>query len=104
MRTATYDLGVAWEWPYDADFVRLLQEACLAHGVTCYAVTPENLGPTLAALAGGSLLFRVYFDRASDSNAAFVPLTVQARALTPVRLNDFAHARRAWDKATMHLE
>jgi hypothetical protein len=104
MRTATYDLGFAWEWPYDAGLVRLVQEACLDHGVTCYTITPDNVRPALAALAGGTLLFRAYYDRASDSNPAFVPFTVQARALVPVRLNDFAHARRAWDKATMHLE
>jgi hypothetical protein len=104
MRTATYDLGFAWEWTYDADFVRFLLEACLLQGVSCYTVTPENLGLAQAALASGTLLFRVFFDRASDSNHAFVPLTVQARTLVPVRLNDFAHARRAWDKSTMHLE
>lgn len=104
MRTATYDLGVAWEWPYDADFMTLLEEACVRRGVTWYAITPQNLGAALASLEEGSLAFRAYFDRASDSNTAFMPLTVQARALTAVRLNDFTQARRAWDKATMHLE
>jgi hypothetical protein len=61
MRTATYDLGFAWEWTYDADFVRFLLEACLLQGVSC-TITPENLGAQ-AALASGTLLFRVFFDR-----------------------------------------
>ncbi len=104
MRTATYDIGIAWEWQYDADFIRFLLEACTAYGVSYYTVTPDNLGATLSALNNGALAFKAYFDRASDSHPGFVPLTVQVRALTSVRLNDFAHARRAWDKSTMHLE
>ncbi len=101
---AVYDLGIAWEWPHDADFVVLLETACHARGLTVCQVTPANCEGVLAALTGGTLAFRVFFDRASDSDAAFVPLVAQMRALNPDRINDFIHSRRAWDKATMHLE
>jgi hypothetical protein len=95
---------MAWEWAHDADFIVLLEAACHARGLTCCQVTPANRDGVLMALANGTLSFRAFFDRASDSDPAFVPLVAQVRALIPDRINDFIHSRRAWDKATMHLE
>lgn len=101
---ATYDLGIAWEWAYDSDFIVLLETACHARGLTCCQITSANRDAALMALVNGTLRFRVFFDRASDSDPAFVPLIAEVRAMIPDRINDFIHSRRAWDKATMHLE
>ena len=100
----TYDLCLAWSWEYDADFVALLRVACLRHGLTLREVTPDTLCNVLARIATGELTVRAFFDRASDGDAAFLPLVEWATARVPHLLNPFATARRAWDKATMHLE
>lgn len=100
----TYDLGLAWTWEYDADFVALLEAACQRHGLTLYQITPATLAQTLEQLASGELSLRAFFDRASDGDPAFLPLVEWAAAHVPCQVNPFAAARRAWDKATMHLE
>jgi hypothetical protein len=101
---ATYDLGIAWEWTYDADFIALLEAACHARGLTCCQITPTNRDSVTTALVNGTLRFRVFFDRASDADPLFMPLVAHVRALIADRINDFTYSRRAWDKATMHLE
>ena len=99
-----YDLCFAWTWEYDADFVALLKAACARRGLTVYEATLATLPDTLARLASGELRFRALFDRASDGDPAFMPLVEWAAAHAPCLINPFAAARRAWDKATMHLE
>ncbi len=100
----TFDLCLAWSWEYDADFVALLRGACQRHGLTLYEVTPQTLAATLELIAAGNLKIHAFFDRASDADPAFLPLTEWAASHAPCRVNPFAAARRAWDKATMHLE
>lgn len=100
----TYDVCLAWSWEYDDDFVALLRDACFRHGLTLYEVTPNTLCDALAHIAAGELTFFAFFDRASDGDPAFLPLVEWATAHVPRLLNPFATARRAWDKATMHLE
>jgi len=100
----TYDLCLAWSWEYDADFVALLGAGCERRGLTMYAVTPATLTDTLARIASGDLAFRAFFDRASDTDPTFLPLVEWATTHVPILINPFATARRAWDKATMHLE
>jgi len=100
----TYDLCLARNWEYDADFVALSSAACDRHGLTFFEVTPATLSETLARITSGELTFRAFFDRASDNDPAFLPLVEWATAHVPCRVNPFAAARRAWDKATMHLE
>lgn len=99
-----YDLCLAWNWDYDADFAHLLEAACNARGQSLLQVTPANLDVTLAALDSEQTRFRVLFDRASDSDERFQPLVDRARAQNLPRLNPQEQSRWAWDKATMHLE
>jgi GNAT superfamily N-acetyltransferase len=100
----TDDLCLAWSWEYDADFAARLGAACARRGLTLHAVTPATLADTLARVVSGNLAFRAFFDRASDGDPAFLPLVEWAASHVPVLINPFAAARRAWDKATMHLE
>ncbi|MEW6094427.1 MAG: hypothetical protein AB1531_10735 [Chloroflexota bacterium] len=99
-----YDLCLAWNWEYDAGFARLLDEACTRRGLTLFQATPANLDLLPAALESGDLLFRAFFDRASDSDARFQPLVDWARRENVFQINPQGQCRWAWDKATMHLE
>jgi glutathione synthase/RimK-type ligase-like ATP-grasp enzyme len=99
-----YDLCLAWNWEYDAGFVRLLEASCTRHGLTLFQVTPHNLEATLAALRNGELGFRVFFDRASDSDPRFQPFVDCAKSQDVICINPQEQARWTWDKATMHLE
>jgi len=75
----TYNFCIAWNWEYDADFVRLLEEACRARGLSLLQVTPQNLSEVLQALANKELSFQVFFDRASDTDARFVTISQLVR-------------------------
>jgi len=99
-----YDLAFAWNWEHDADFVALLQQACQEHGVSLYLVTLANVEATIEALHQGAVGLHAFFDRASDTDLAFLPLVEWAAAHVPYRFNDFQAARHAWDKAAMHRE
>ena len=101
---ATYDLCLAWNWEYDADFVHLLEAACATRGLSFFTVTPDALTGTLASLESGEIAFRTLFDRASDSDERFQPLVEWARRQNVFRINPQEQCRWAWDKATMHLE
>jgi len=100
----TYDLGIAWDWPYDADFVALLQAACHERGRTVLQVTGENLSGVTEALTEGRLGFSAFFDRAWDANPAFHPLAQEVARRVSRLINPYSQARWVHDKATMHLE
>jgi hypothetical protein len=96
-----YDLCFAWNWEYDADFLGLLDAACAARGLTLLNASARNLAEILLRLAGREAGFRVFLDRASEANPAYLPLVGVARDLGARRLNPRELADRAYDKAFM---
>ena len=98
-----YDLCFAWNWEYDADFAALLAAACLQQKVSLLQVTPANLGEMLQAILAGDLGCRVFFDRASDDDPAFLPLVEWAHQHDILRVNGYHRSRRAHNKAANHF-
>jgi len=99
-----FDLCLVWNWEYDLDFVRLLEAACAARGLTFLQVTPENLEVSLAALEAGTLAFGAYLDRASEADERFLAVEAWAFSHDALRLNPRECSLWSEDKATMHLE
>jgi hypothetical protein len=99
----SYDLCLAWNWEYDADFVALLDKACGSQGLSLLQITPDNLGDLLHSLANHQIDFRFFFDRASDVDARFMPLVQWACNHGAYCINSYEQASRTWDKATLHL-
>jgi hypothetical protein len=97
-----FDIGIAWNWEYDADFVRLLRTACRIQGLSVVEITPSNLQEMLPLLADGRVSMKVFLDRASDTDPSFLPLVRWAHTHTVYPLNPYEHACRTWDKTTMH--
>lgn len=100
----TVDLGIGWEWEYDADFVFRLDRFCQQAGLSSYLVHPHNLSETWERVQDGSLFFRTFLDRASDNMEAIRPLVWHLKARGIPVINDPDLLPRANDKATMHLE
>ncbi|MEW6030337.1 MAG: hypothetical protein AB1554_12770 [Chloroflexota bacterium] len=98
-----YDLCLVWNWEHDADFVNAVNEACAARGLTLLSVSSHNLTESLSRLAGRKIGFRVYLDRASEADPAYLPLAQWAVTLGARRINPRETANRAYDKAAMHL-
>jgi hypothetical protein len=97
-----YDLCLTWNWEHDADFLRVLDEACAARGLTLLNVNARNLGESLPLIARREAGFRVFLDRASEADPAYLPLVDIAKSIGARRLNPRELADRAYDKAAMH--
>ncbi len=99
-----YDLSLAWNWEHDADFAALLGAACRSRSLSLVEITPANLAAARVSLLAGEMAFRALYDRASDTDARFIPVVEWARDHGVHAINSHDRARRSWDKATMHLE
>lgn len=97
-----YDLCLAWEWKYDADFVTVLDAACQLHGRSLFQITPENVAEISNSLAKNQIACRVFWDRASEDDARFIPIVQWAAGHYVYRINPFEKARLTWDKGAMH--
>jgi hypothetical protein len=103
-RMTNYDFCLAWNWEYDADFARILEQACEARRLRLLQVTPGNLLEILEALERGEVRFSAFLDRASEADIRFLPLVHCASGQAIYRLNPYDRAVHAMNKATMHLE
>ncbi len=99
-----FDFCLAWNWEYDADFVAILEQACLARGLKFLQVTPGNLFPITEALEKNEIGFSAFLDRASEADPRFLPLVRWAAGHGVYRINPYGRAVHAMNKATMHLE
>lgn len=98
------DLGIAWEWEFDADFVFRLDRACQQVGLSSYIVHPNNLFETWGRIQKGSLSFRTFLDRASDNVETIRAMVHRLKDTGKPLINDPDLLARANDKAAMHLE
>jgi len=99
-----FDLGIAFVWEYDTDFVNLIEEKLQDSGLTTYIIRGHNIAETTSKVHDKKLFFRFYLDRASDAEPSFEEL---ARILTrrkSVIINPYKKVHHAIDKASMHLE
>jgi hypothetical protein len=99
-----YDVCVAWNWEYDADFVHFFEAACAFYGVSLLQVTPENLDSVLEGLKSRKITFSTFFDRACEGDQRFQPLVDWARRHKTFCINPQKQTLWSVDKATMHLE
>ncbi len=102
--TSRYDLALAFDWEYDRDFIRLIEEASRNRGLKTITISPAEVVRAVEAFRSGELDFRVLLDRASGSTPDFISL--QALAVERGRdvIEGLDKFRWASDKATMHLE
>src|SRR4030043_2345524 len=99
-----YDLCRAWNWEYDADFVAILEAACLARGLSLWQVTPANITAALETLSAPDTEILPFLDRDSEADASFIPLVKWAAGHGVFEINPHKRALHAVNKASMHLE
>jgi hypothetical protein len=81
-----------------------LEEACRQSGLSCLAISHNNLMEVLNSVTGSQIAFRTFLDRAWDAAPAFHPLADWAKTNVPSHINPYPRSQWAIDKATMHLE
>jgi glutathione synthase/RimK-type ligase-like ATP-grasp enzyme len=98
------DLGIAWEWEYDAPFVDKVAGACRGQRLSICVINPTNVNDITAKYFNKQLGFRYFLDRGSDARKEFAPLAKLVAAGETRIINHYSHLKRCLDKATMHLE
>ena len=100
----TFDLGLAFIWEYDTDFINLIEGTLQKAGLTTFLVQEHNVYEVTEKIRDRKLSFKFYLDRASDVEPAFEEI---GRILTRRKatiINPYKKIQLAIDKASMHLE
>jgi hypothetical protein len=100
----TFDLAIAWNWEFDSDFIAGIEHECALRKISTYRIDPEHLPDLLKELKLGKINFESFYDRASDSDPAFLPLVRWMEDNAMYLINPYHRVIHAVDKATMHLE
>src|SRR4030042_1947381 len=99
-----FDLGVAYNWEYDVDFVSLVEKHLQEAGLSTYVIHQNNVLEVKEDLLQKKLAFNCYIDRAWDVDERFEEIgKILQRRKTRI-FNPFKNVLHAIDKASMHLE
>ncbi|MBN2372932.1 hypothetical protein JXL19_03995 [bacterium] len=100
------DLGIAWKWEYDNDFVHILNEESIQNNIQSYIIHKYNLQETKDKIDSGAIKFHSFLDRASDEDKDFIPLieSIKGKFHQCWFLNDSYHSTKSSDKSIMHFE
>lgn len=100
----TYDLCLAWNWEYDLGFVHILDDTCRRKGLSLLQITPHNLGEMFETIQNNQVYFRFFWDRASEVDDRFLPLTKWVLENDIQWINHNHKAARTWNKAALHYQ
>lgn len=99
-----FDLGIAYNWEYDIDFVSLIEKQLQNDGLSTYVIHENNLPDAKNELLNKRLSFNCYLDRAWDADERFEEIgKILQRRKTKI-FNPYKKVLHAIDKASMHLE
>lgn len=104
MDMETYDIGLAYVWEYDEDFINLLESVFREHNLTTFKIGYHNLAEVREMVLNRSLLFNFYLDRAGDVDDDFEALGFLLHKRKTYFFNEYKKVSHAVDKASMHLE
>ena len=99
-----FDLGLAFVWEYDNDFIALIENELQSAGLTTFLLSYNNFEDVKNKILNKKIGFNFYLDRAWDVDEDFENLgKIIARRKTVI-LNSYKNIIHAIDKANMHLE
>ena len=99
-----FDLGLAYLWEYDKDFIDLVEEELQSYGLSTFIIGEHNIHEVTADVINRNLSFRFYLDRGWDVDEYFESLGKTITKRKTIVLNPYKRVLHAIDKATMHLE
>lgn len=98
------DLGIAYVWKYDDDFINLIEETFHNEGLSTFLVSYHNIQNVTQKILNKELSFEFYIDRAWDVEKDFEELGKILSKRKTLILNHYHKVLHAIDKASMHLE
>lgn len=99
-----FDIGIAYNWEYDLDFIALAEAQLQKAGISTYIIHQNNIAEVKEDLLEKKLSFTCYLDRAWDVDERFEEIgKILLRRKTKI-FNPYKNVLHAIDKASMHLE
>jgi glutathione synthase/RimK-type ligase-like ATP-grasp enzyme len=98
-----FDIGLAWDWEYDRDFIFGIEEKCINLNLSTFRIEPHNIESITRLVKSKKIVFRTFLDRASDSADNFIPLAKFLSKTQTYIFNRYEFVEYAKDKANMHL-
>ena len=99
-----YDLGLAYVWEYDYDFIEMTETSVQKAGLSSYRITGKNIFEVTEKIKNRKLGFNFYLDRASDVNENFDHIARMISRRKTRIFNPYKNIKHSIDKASMHLE
>ncbi|MFN3344058.1 MAG: RimK family alpha-L-glutamate ligase [Chloroherpetonaceae bacterium] len=100
--TKTIDLIALWEWEFDREFIRYLQQEAEKANLCFEHITTYDIEDFIRALQSGKIRFSTLLDRAIDTNESFAPVQEWAIANQVAVINPYAESLRTLNKSEMH--
>lgn len=102
--TEKFDIGFAYVWELDEDFIHRFEEVFHEHKLTTFIIGYHNIEEVKRRIKDKTLHFNFYFDRGWDVETSFEELgNLLLKRKTHI-FNPYKKVLHAIDKATMHLE
>ena len=99
-----FDLGLAYVWEYDENFINLVEKILQGSGISTYRISNHNIYEATEKIRNKRISFNFYLDRAADVDEDFEVLgKIFAKRKTFI-FNPYNKTEHAIDKANMHLE
>ncbi|MFA6597909.1 MAG: hypothetical protein WCS69_09310 [Ignavibacteriaceae bacterium] len=99
-----FDIGLAYVWEFDEEFIHKFEEIFHADNLTTFIVGYHNVEEVRERIKERELHFNFYFDRAWDVEDSFETLGHLLVRRKTLLFNPYKKVLHAIDKATMHLE
>jgi len=99
-----YDVGLAYVWEYDDDFIMLTENLLQQKGLTTFRISHHNIEEITDRVAQRKLSFNFYIDRAWDVDFRYEELGKILQRRRTLIFNQYKKVQHAIDKASMHLE
>ncbi len=99
-----FDLGLAFVWEFDDDFINLIEDNFQKAGLTTFRISDYNINEVKERIQDKNLSFSFYLDRAWDVDENFEEIGKVLAKRRTVIFNPYSNVLHAIDKANMHLE
>lgn len=97
-----FDMAIAYKWKYDKEFVDLIERNFQRAGFRTFVINKFNVNEVINSIKGKKIHFKLYLDRASDEDPAFLPIAKLLERKKTYIINPHNRTIKSIDKFLMH--
>lgn len=97
-----FDLGIAWNWQLDSEFVEGLNDRALKENLKPYILHAYNFYRSLRDIAENTIYFRFFLDRTLDDGSPLCKISDFLKTKNFSFINHPDSVKKSLDKAVIH--